>query len=75
LIVQNGQIQIFLGNAIAVLRAHDGSQIWQRPVANVTDGESWVQPEVVADGTVYTAAETGRNPQQNADAARGNNVE
>lgn len=59
LIVQNGQIHIFLGSAIAALRANDGSQIWQRPVANVMGGESWVQPEVVADGAVYTAAENG----------------
>ncbi|MHB8600525.1 MAG: outer membrane protein assembly factor BamB family protein [Ktedonobacteraceae bacterium] len=59
LIVQNGQVHLFLGDAIAALSASDGSLLWQRSVANVVGGESWVQPEVVADGVVYTEAENG----------------
>lgn len=57
LIVQNGQVHLFLGDAIAALSAGDGSLRWQRSVAHVVGGESWVQPEVVADGVVYTEAE------------------
>ncbi len=59
LIVQNGQVHLFLGNSIAALSAGDGSLLWQRSVAHVVGGESWVQPEVVGDGMVYTEAENG----------------
>ncbi|MEO8970784.1 MAG: PQQ-binding-like beta-propeller repeat protein [Ktedonobacteraceae bacterium] len=59
LIVQNGQVHLFLGDSIATLSAGDGSLLWQRSVANVVGGESWVQPEVVANGLVYTEAENG----------------
>ncbi len=59
LIVQNGHVHLFLGDSIAVLSAGDGSLLWQRSVANVVGGESWVQPEVVADSVVYTEAENG----------------
>jgi outer membrane protein assembly factor BamB len=59
LIVQNGQVHLFLGDAIAALSTSDGSLLWQRSVANVVGGESWVQPAVVADNVVYTGAENG----------------
>ena len=59
LIVQNGQIHLFLGDSIVALSTSDGSLLWQRSVAHVVGGESWVQPEVVGDGIVYTEAENG----------------
>ena len=59
LIVQNGQVHLFLGDSIAALSAGNGSLLWQHSVTHVVGGESWVQPEVVADGIVYTEAENG----------------
>ena len=58
LLMENGRLHLYEGNALAALNAGNGSLLWQRSVSDVGGG-SWTQPEVIADGVVYTGAENG----------------